>query len=89
MFKSSMNVYSCLWLLIVFVFLTTNSDAKCPEKCQCKNNTDSSWSLRVKCGGTTEEHLTNLQSIDFEEDAANVFNLYVYYCFISYCTYKN
>lgn len=79
MFKSSINVYLSLWLLIVFVFFVTNNDAKCPEKCQCKNNTDSSsWSLRVKCGGTSDDHLTNLQSIDFEEDAVNVFILYAY-----------
>ncbi|KAM7347643.1 remoulade [Cochliomyia hominivorax] len=69
------NAHLCLWLSILFVFFVTNNNAKCPEKCQCKNNTDSSWSLRVKCGGTADEHLTNLQNIDFEEDAANILKL--------------
>ncbi|KAL9884066.1 remoulade isoform 1-T2 [Glossina fuscipes fuscipes] len=46
-------------------------DCKCPEKCICKNNTETTWSLRAKCGGA-EERLSNFQLLDFEEDSANV-----------------
>ncbi|KAI8116106.1 hypothetical protein FF38_01531 [Lucilia cuprina] len=74
MIKIPCKAYSCLWLIVYFVLIVTN-DAKCPEKCQCKNNTDSSWNLRVKCGGSSDEYLSNWQSIDFEEDAVNVFTL--------------
>lgn len=77
MTKFPYTAYLCLWLIIHLVFIVRN-EAKCPEKCQCKNNTDSSWNLRVKCGGTSDEQLSNWQSIDFEDDAVNVFLLYVY-----------
>lgn len=72
MFNSSYNACVFLWLLIQFILILL-CQAKCPEKCQCKNNTDSAWSLRVKCGGgSSDEYLTNWQNLDFEDDAGNI-----------------
>lgn len=69
------NVNQCFWFLLYIVVLFLTIEAKCPEKCLCKNNTDSSWNLRVKCGGNSDETLSSWLHINFEEDAVNVFSL--------------
>lgn len=74
MIKFPYNTYLCLWFLVQFFLI---NDAKCPEKCQCKNNSDTTWNLRVKCGGSVDDYMSNWQSLDFEEDAVYVFTLYV------------
>lgn len=75
--KPPNSAFLWLWLWMHLFLCFTYSSARCPEKCLCKNNTDTTWSLRVKCGGTNEDQLSNWQNLDFEEDAVNVFILYV------------
>lgn len=75
MAKSRNSVNDAVWLLVYIAILFVTIEAKCPEKCVCKNSTDSSWNLRVKCGGSNEETLSSWRYINFEEDAVNVFSL--------------
>lgn len=77
MIKLPYNIILWLWLFVLIVLFFTNASAKCPEKCRCKNYTESTWNLNVTCRGTNKDQLSNWQNIDFEEDAVNVFVLYV------------
>ncbi|XP_013102697.2 adhesion G protein-coupled receptor A3 [Stomoxys calcitrans] len=72
----------CIWWfnLGVQCVLFLYANAKCPDKCLCRNaspNTTSTWNnLRVKCGGS-EDNLWNLnmQNFDFADDTVNVVTL--------------
>uniref|UniRef100_W8BNX9 G-protein coupled receptor 124 n=1 Tax=Ceratitis capitata TaxID=7213 RepID=W8BNX9_CERCA len=68
----------CVWLMPIFWQMETyliDAASRCPTNCQCKDSSDNSSLIRIKCGGTAETSISRWEEINLTEIAPFVISL--------------
>lgn len=71
-----LNILTVSVLIFVLTLSFTGVYGSCPEQCDTCKYIFNTRNIRVKCGGTEDRRIRNLNELEFDEDRSAILFLY-------------